>query len=69
MSRHSTCIRDLHQCHSAVAENSNGGNVETSNINNKRNVGTNGYTNMDVEPVNNSPEHINGENKAITITS
>ena len=44
-------------------------NVETSNSNNERNVATNVYTNMDVEPVNNSPEHIIGGNTATTITN
>ena len=69
MSRRSTRIHYLHRRHSAVAEDSNGGNVETSNINNKRNVEINGYSNMDVEPVNNSPEHIDGGNEATTITN
>ena len=64
MTRRSARIRDLQRRHSAVAEDGNGVNVETSNSNNERNVATNVYTNMDVDPVNNSPEHINGGNAA-----
>ena len=51
-----------------VAEDSHGGDVE-SNSNKERNVVTNVYTNMDVDPVNNSSEHIDGGNKATTITN
>ena len=69
MSRRSTRIRDLQRRHSAVAEDGNGVNVETSNSNNERNVATNVYTNMEVDPVNNSPEHIYGGNTATTITN
>ena len=69
MPRRSTRIRDLQQRHSAGAEDGNGVNVETSSSNNERNVATNVYTNMDVEPVNNSPEHIIGGNTATTITN
>ena len=58
MPRRSTRIRDLQQRHSAVTGDGNGVNVETSSSNNERNVATNVYTNMDVEPVNNSPERI-----------
>ena len=53
MSRRSTRIRDLQRCHSAVAEDGDEGNVETSNSNNERNVATNVNTNMDVDLVNN----------------
>ena len=69
MTRRSTRIRDLQERRSAGAEDCNGVNVETSNSNNERNVATNVYTNMDVDPVNNSPEHINGGNAATTITN
>ena len=69
MTRRSTRIHDLQRRHSAVAEDGNGVNVETSNSDNERNVVTNVYTNMDVDPVNNSPEHINGGNAATTITN
>ena len=69
MPRRSTRIHDLQRPHSAVAEDGNGVNVETSNSNNERNVATNVYTNMHVDPVNNSPEHINGGNTATTITN
>ena len=44
MSRRSTRICDLHQRHSAVAEDSDEGNVETSISDNKRNIVTNVYT-------------------------
>ena len=44
-------------------------NVETNNINNKTNKLTNGYTNMEAEPANNSPEHIDVGNQAISITN
>ena len=68
MSRCSTRICGLHWRHSVVAEDSNGEKIAISKIDNERNVATNVYTNMDVESVNNSPEHIDGENEATTIT-
>ena len=43
-------------------------NVETNNINNKTNKLTNRYTNMEAEPANNSPKHIDVGNQAISIT-
>ena len=69
MSRGSTHIRSQNQRHYAAAEDGDGGNVETSNVMNERNARNNGYANMDVEAMNNSPEHIDGGNEATTITN
>ena len=69
MSRRSTHIRSLHRRHYTAAEDGDGGNVQTSNVMKERNVRNNGYTNMDVESVNNSPEHIDEGNEATTITN